>query len=258
MGMNTQMGFLLGISLAAWTALAADNRIGEPDSIGGRTPAFGPAATRPADGPASVPPLRGLRSQEEGTPRRDASPAGPAGRRPGATLRGPLAFEEPLSPEQVDQLMLFVRDNFPQIHDRLHRLRRVDPAAFQQIVRRLARRFQAILDTQKRDPDLARVMIEEQRLELGISELARKFHQARVEPEKMRIRNALRDLLRQRFDRRQERARREIENLRKRLDEQARRISERDQNRERILRGEMQRTLQGVPPGGLQGEQGGN
>ncbi|GMV97905.1 MAG: hypothetical protein AMXMBFR83_22580 [Phycisphaerae bacterium] len=245
--MRITVALLLSGLTACLAALAADSD--SSDGAPRRQPATASeplrAATRPAENvrrPSATRPRRPL----VGPLRRNAEavvPPGPLGRREpplGPAPARPPGPDEPLSPERIDQLMRFTRENFPQVHDRLRRLREADPVAFQHMIRRTAARLQNILDAQQRDPRLAERMIEEQRIQLALADLARRYHQARTDGERERIRRQIEARLGERFERQQGRARREIENLRRRLDE-------RERNREEILRLELRRLLYGPP-----------
>jgi hypothetical protein len=184
---------------------------------------------------------------------RDRLPAGPRRQRLfGSRLeteddwtRRPAAQpDEPLTPEQVDRIMSFTRENFPGIHERLSRLREVAPADFQQMIRRARQPLAAMLDAQTRDPQLARQMIAEQRLRMEIDELARRYQRA-SRAEQGVLREQIADRLRERFDVEQNRLRGQINQLRRRLDEQERRLEHREEQKEGLLDQELSGILQG-------------
>lgn len=203
------------------------------------------AASAPADDAADAAARGGARRRlNDGPRRRDAGGAPGAGPRRGERVRPgpPPGGDEPLAEAEIDEIMRFAHDNFPQIFERLERLRRANPREFQRILRRIHGQFKPIMDLRQSDPKSAEKAIH---LQIAIFNLVEDFRRANSEGDKARIKSEVAARLRERFDLRQDRARQEIENLRKRLDEQERRLAEREQNKEEFLRQELERTLKG-------------
>ncbi len=202
-------------------------------------------ATAPADS-GSYPPGGPRRRLGEGPRPRDFGPPGGPGPRRGE--RVPPGLDEPLPPKDVDELMGFTREFFPQIHDRLDRLCRENPQEFQRMARRLYGRLKPVIELRKIDPPAAEKAIAEQHLQMEIMGLAEKYRKARSDEERTRLKGQIEARLRERFDRHQERLRLTIERLRRRLDDQERQLAERDRNKEELLRRELDRTLKSPPP----------
>jgi hypothetical protein len=247
------MTMLLGV-LAGWGMLmlaAPEAESGVPGqdvhASGGRA-----VATAPAENPASLVPGPLNRRQTEGQGRRNPGPGGSPGpggaalRRPG--LRPGMSPDEPVTLEQTRQIMDFARENFPQLYDRLERLRQHDLQKFAQVLHDTRGRLLPILEASRRDPEVAKKMIAEQRLQLAINELAEKYRQTRSDAERAQLGAEVQAKVRERFEMFQSRMRMEIERLRKRLDEQEKKLADREQKKEEMVRGEMERLLR--PAGG--------
>ena len=211
--------------------------------------------TAPAD---NARPLRGplRRRLGEGGPfRRDqgllpgpgglGGPGPRRGERPG--LGPPPGSDQPLTPRDIDELMQFAHDNFPAIHDRLDRLRQKNPREFQVLVRRVYNRLRPLMDMLHDNPQAAEKAIQEHRLQMIITGLVEQYRNAKSDDERSRLKTEIQAKIRERFDRHQERIRLEIQTLRKRLDEQERQLSKREQNKEELLRKELERSLDGQP-----------
>ena len=78
---------------------------------------------------------------------------------------------------------------------------------------------------------------------MEIFALQRDYRQATSESEKASIKTALRAELVKRFGYRQQRTKLEIESLRKRLDEEAKRLEESEKNKEKLINDELQKNI---------------
>lgn len=170
-------------------------------------------ATRPAPGRA--------RQEREARPRR--LPRAEAGEMP------------PLTPAEVDSLLAFTREHFPRMHQRLQRVREADPVAFRQMLRRLRGPLARLQEVEKRDPRLAARMIEQQKLEMEIFELRRQHRAAYTTEERARIESEIRERIGQKFNARMGRLKFEIAELRRRLDEQTKRLAGQEERREQLI-----------------------
>lgn len=240
--------------LAVWLSWALLNAPADDNAAPQSDAAPQPTATAPAD-TSNNPQRPGARLRLREGQRRREGQAGP-GPGPGPT-RGerplrqgpPPGPEQPLSPREVDDLMQFARDNFPQIYERLDRLRRDKPREFQRILHRVYARLGPLMDLARENPRVAEKAIQEHRLQIVITGLAEQYRAAKSDEERARLQREIETRIRDRFDRHQERIRLEIQALRKRLDDQERQLTKREQNKENVLRNELQRALDGqVPP----------
>jgi hypothetical protein len=244
--------------LAVWLGWAVLNGPADDRAASAPDAAPPPTTTAPADAP--IPPRGGMRLRmREGQRRRELGPQGPGpGPGPGQ-FRGnrpprqgpPPGLDQPLSPHDIDELMKFAHDNFPQIHERLDRLRRDKPREFQRIVQRIYARLRPLMDLAEDDPQVAEKAIQEHRLQMVITGLVEQYRAAKSDEERARLKAELEVRIHERFDRHQERIRLEIQALRKRLDEQERQLTKREQNKEELLRKELDRAIDGqLPPPG--------
>lgn len=241
--MSMLLAVWMGYAVFGWAADEA-----EQTSADARPRA---TATAPADGAAG--PRGGLRRRVgEGQRRRDPGPPPGPGQRRGERPRPgpPLGADELLAPEEIGALMEFTREHFPPIYLRLERLRRVDAREFQRMLRRTHNRLKPMMDMHKANPRAAEKAIEEYRLQMVIVDLADQYRRAETDAERTRLKAEIETRIRERFDRHQERTRLVIEGLRKRLDEQERRLTERERDKETLLREELERTLKDSPSRG--------
>lgn len=192
----------------------------------------GQATSRPADSgfaapggrlrPATRPaPARARQEREAARPRRPA--------------RAEAGEMPPLTPAEVDPLLAFTREHFPRMHQRLQRVREADPVAFRQMLRRLRGPLARLQEVEQRDPRLAARMIEQQKLEMEIFELRRQHRAAYTAEERARIESDIRERIGQKFNARMERLKFEVAELRRRLDEQTKRLAGQEERREQLI-----------------------
>ncbi len=198
----------------------------------------------------------------EGERRGEGPPDGRPGRGPG--LRGGRGVEpatdgrpgfgrgepwpEPLTSEETEELMAFMKEHFPDRHEQLNDIRETNPQAFRRMLFRYSRPLMHILRVNRQDPEMAKVMIAEHRVETELFEKRKAYREARTDMERQELLTQTRKLLEQSFDLKQQRLEMEIDRLRKRLDEQAKRVQERKNNKEKIVEVEILR-LKGILEG---------
>jgi len=157
---------------------------------------------------------------------------GPGERRPG----GDVGHEESApSPREVEEFMTFAREHFPEMHERLAKVRATDPAAFRSALRRVGPPLERLVRMWREDPELARRMIAVQKAEMGILRLMEQYRRAGSDQQRAELREQMRRLLEERFDLRLDRLRGEIADLRRRLEEQSRRLSEQEARKRELL-----------------------
>jgi hypothetical protein len=223
------LNLLAVLGLLAWTAGPTEQPHGEAAARpAGETVTSGSVTTAPAGSRNEVGGPR--KKKSEGSARQEGGSVG-ARRRAERKPSAPVS-DDPLPAAEVEELMHFARANFPQLHQRLEKLRQVKPGEFNRMLRR--------------DQRLAQKMVDEYRLQMVITSLSRRCRQAKTEQERARLRAELQARIGERFDRHQERIRMEIQHLRARLDEQERRLADREKRKEELLRQEYERVLRGA------------
>jgi len=237
------LNLLAVLGLLAWTAGPTEQPHGEAAARpAGETVTSGSVTTAPAGSRNEVGGPR--KKKSEGSARQEGGSVG-ARRRAERKPSAPVS-DDPLPAAEVEELMHFARANFPQLHQRLEKLRQVKPGEFNRMLRRVGGPLRPIMEVNRRDQRLAQKMVDEYRLQMVITSLSRRCRQAKTEQERARLRAELQARIGERFDRHQERIRMEIQHLRARLDEQERRLADREKRKEELLRQEYERVLRGA------------
>jgi hypothetical protein len=155
----------------------------------------------------------------------------------------PGPYGEFMTPTEIEELMEFAKEHFPEIYQRLNSARETDPRSFRYMIKRVGGPIYRLYRLYKHNPELAKIMIAEHKTQMEIFALQRDYRQATSETEKASIKTALHAELVKRFGFRQQRTKLEIESLRKRLEEQAKRLEESEKNKEKMINEELQRTI---------------
>ncbi len=207
------------------SAIGGEPDFSSPDSKKGEIRPRGPARARP--GPHHK--------------QRRPPPFERGKRQPPGPKRGHFRFFEP---EQERRLLDFMKQHFPAMHTRLIAQRRDDPEMFKHALGRLVPTMINLMAAVKRNPQLGQVMIEDYKLEQDIRDVIRRYHaQATDGPGKESLKEQIRQLLTEQFDKRQVRRELEIEELERRIDQQKKRLAEREKNRASLIDGELFRRL---------------
>jgi len=175
---------------------------------------------------------RGMGPERERGPRDDKGfgPGRGSGRDKG---RGsPLEF---MTPTETEELMAFAKEHFPKIYEKLKYAQQSDQRAFRHMLKRVGGHLYRLYRLHRHDPELAKILIAEHKVQMEIFELQRDYRQAQSTAERESIKTALREQLTKRFEFRQQHSKLEIEALRKRIEEQAKRLEESEQNKDKII-----------------------
>ncbi len=132
-----------------------------------------------------------------------------------------------------------LRQNDPERFDELMRLRREDPQAFRQAIREELRKGSR-LRRSGAGPRFATRHRE-------IKDLVERFQDAESEEESARLRQEIRQLLADEFDRRVERHREHIEALSERLERMREELAEQSGRREQLIESQLRFWLEGEP-----------
>ncbi len=150
-----------------------------------------------------------------------------------------------IKPEEVDEFLQFTREHFPEVHEQLLRARQHDGREFRQMLRRLGPPMLHLMRLWRNDPEEAERIIQIQKVEMQIREQKHRYDEADNSERRAAARSELQQLLDRKFDLRQERLKAEISDLRRRLDEQTRRLSDQDARKRQIIEGELKRLFEG-------------
>ena len=211
------------------SAAATDDSLQVPESS--TQPVWHPEMRRPGrDGRRALPPgdpPEGRRSR-----RRDA--AGWPGRPP-----------VELNAEQREQLLAFVAEHFPFLHERLSD----EAAADRPVAGRVIRKLWPLYETCQRDPELGGLLVAEHKLEFRIRQAVRGYRTTEDEAARGELRDELEKLLREQFDVQTQRRTLELNQLETRLAEQKRRLEHRREAREQTILRRLEELTERGPDG---------
>ncbi len=177
-------------------------------------------------------------------------------RRPGPDRRAPraLAWKE-LSEADRKAVTNFMQEHFPRMVVELDRLKESSPQKFERRMERVAGEMRRLMDAKDKDPRRATVLIRERQVGLQLQQLAKEYHSAAGDEEKLRIRKAVRELAAQEFDNRLERRKLELHQLETKLAELKDRLAESESVRDDMLDRRTRELLERKPKGDAQGIQ---
>ncbi len=186
------------------------------------------ARSQPADGASEV---------QGGSVRAKARRAGV---KAGAQERAPLP-----RPEEIEALLVFTQQHFPDVYARLDGARRDDARLFHQMIRRLFPPMKRLMKLAEVNPEDAERLIAIQKVEMRLRELRRRYTSAATEEERASLKVQMRQSIARRFELRQTRLRQENAALRRRLEEQTQRLTEQGEHKQQIIEDELTRLLAG-------------
>ena len=172
---------------------------------------------------------QGLAEQRNGPPRgrmrlaqnRDGDrPAGRA-QRPGFQGRRGFGRDEGVrrfSDEQLDSVLEFIKEHFPERHAELSTLRENNPDMFRRRASRMFPRIMRIMERSERNPEAGALMLEEDRLGFQIHRLVEQYFDTDDENRIARLRGELRELVTKQFDTRLRLRELEVRKLERRLE----------------------------------------
>lgn len=172
-------------------------------------------------------------------------PRPPEGHRPGGAermRRGGPDRRPPRGPEWSElsdaerkDIESFTQEHFPRMAVELDRLKETAPQRYERRMGRVAMEMHRLMDTMAIDPRRATAMIRERQVGLQLQQLAKDYHAANDDEEKVKIRKRVREMASQEFDNRLERRNMEVRQLETKLAELKGRLSEMESVREDML-----------------------
>ncbi|MEO0514322.1 MAG: hypothetical protein AAF086_03395 [Planctomycetota bacterium] len=140
--------------------------------------------------------------------------------------------------QDLDAAQSIVLRVYPELTERLAKLRAEDPRQFKQTLERRFPRVRFLVELQKRDPAMFELRMADIRLDRQTDLLAKQLREARDADDKDRyedLRDAIEAKVTEHFDIRQSIRAMEIENLKLKLEELEERLDDRDDDRKDLI-----------------------
>jgi len=203
------------------------------EQTGGGDEARETTTTRPAVDAEATDTKRPERPPLTGPPHRNGRRGHPGQRDPGHPFRlppgshGPHGLDvEPLDSEEVERLMKKAEKNFPQLHNRLSRLRRVDPPRFMRMLHRA------------RGPllgDWGQQEIQAHQMQVELQGLARRYQGATSESDREAITMRMKGMITQHVEKRLNAVREDIRRAERRLEEARHDLAEKEAHKDQFI-----------------------
>lgn len=243
-----------------WLAVAATAAWAEPNKDAAPPNAPEAKPDRPRDGEPRQGRPFGERRRMQAQRDSDAEPAdddgGPADgpnrqesrRQAGKPGEGPGGFGGPgpfgeMAKERIEAAMKFLKEHYPPMYERLQKLREQDPRGFQRQIFRIIPRLPEFMDMLETNPELAKMMMEEHRLEMEIRDEVFKHSRANSDDLKTRSKQRIQELVSKQFDIRQNRLKATITDLERQLEQKKRALEERASRKDQIIELELQKRM---------------
>jgi len=157
----------------------------------------------------------------------------------------PRIFEEErFTDDKAEEVMAFVKKNFPEEYKRLEALRKEDPAQARQSLRRLWRIYQRVRHL---PPEIQAAAVAEHRLNVAIFRLRGELLQTEDAAKKAELTQKLRDLLGEQFDNDQTVKEYKVKLLDEQLAKLKAEIEQRKTGRQKIINERMERLMKPGP-----------
>ncbi|MCC6580819.1 MAG: hypothetical protein IT440_10290 [Phycisphaeraceae bacterium] len=153
--------------------------------------------------------------------------------RPPGPRRGPMG-NEPLSPDEREQALRLLEDVNPELGDKIKLWRDINPERVDQVLAGIQPRLRPLMALQQSDPQLYDLKVQDLRLETQTRRLASSVRHASAENAPA-LRQQLKTVVTQHFDLRQQIRQRELENLRRRIDDLQKQIETRRDARDELI-----------------------
>ena len=158
---------------------------------------------------------------------------------PGQPAEDPIIFDQ-LPPSEQKRIRKFLKKSMPELYLRLEELERVNP---ERARARLSRHLPRILEVMRRsqdNPQIAHLMIQQERINVQIRKHAQRYEQCRTDEERRQVARELKSKISERFDLHHEQMGLEIEALAKRLEAQRKKHERQAKHKERLIISELQ------------------
>jgi len=173
--------------------------------------------------------------------------------RPGRGFRGqghaPSPLWNRLSQEERQHIEGFIEEHFPMMYEELRKIKIKHPERFERRLRKMAPEIRHLMELIEVDPQRARLVLQERRLDMRIRLAAHRYHTAGNEEERRELREYIHGLVQEAFNCRMERRELEIRDLEARLAELRDRLGMMEEMREARVEREMSELLEAKPTG---------
>jgi len=193
--------------------------------------------------PASRPAQPGWGQSRHHRPGHRMPPPGGPPEPGGPGMGRPAPREFFLSPKERREVLEFAKKHFPEVYERLRDLpdnRRRPYWRMQRFIWPMIR----LMRLAKYDPELANILIEEQKVEMELARLKRDYVEFPAESVRAEIKAQMRALLERRFDLRRRRLEREIHSLQERLEQARRHLQQQNTAKSALIDTEMDTLIQ--------------
>ncbi len=171
--------------------------------------------------------------------------------RPGRGFRGQGRAPSPLwnrmSQEERQRIEDFIEEHFPMMYEELRKIRAKHPERFERRLRKMASEIRHLMELIEVDPQRARLVLRERRLDMRIRLAAHHYHAAGNDGERRELREHIHGLVQEAFNCRMERREFEIRDLEARLEELRDRLGMMEEMREARVEREINELLEARP-----------
>jgi len=170
--------------------------------------------------------------------------AGPGYGRPG----GPGPADQVQTEEQLDDIMVVLKDADPDFYSKVERARKESPRAVRDLLATQSPRLFAMAQLKKNDPELYDLRIDDFKLNRRIDALSHEYARTVKDgkPDGQKLAE-LKELLQKQFDLRQKTREKELERMEKKVSELREQIQRRKSNKDQMLADRLKELTERVP-----------
>ena len=168
----------------------------------------------------------------------------PEAERPAEQDPPPAPAGAQLSHAQEQELLEVIQRRFPHRYEQLTELRDSNPDRYRQVMARWYRRYE---QWQAMGPDIQRLEMARQELEIQSTQLVQRWRQAADNETKQQVEAQLRQVLTKRFDIEHDLHAKRLEHMAEQLEQLRREHAERAERRSEIIQQELNSLLRSVP-----------
>ena len=143
--------------------------------------------------------------------------------------------ERELSEKDIEKVMKWLRENEPEMLEKLEGFREREPGAYYHFLREVFMKMERMEEFKKRDPEGYKRMIETSKLDKKIWELMKKYKHAESDEARDKIKAELKQVLSRLFDLKQAQHKAEIEELEKEVAKLKEIYKHHKENKEQII-----------------------
>ncbi len=161
---------------------------------------------------------------------------------------GPFDGRQAPPPEEmIDQAMKLLSEHAPEWHEKLADLRQRRPERFERIIGRIADELRPVFEMRDQHPELARLVIEDFKVEHRLRQLAQDYASADV-TQKRSLDPEIERLVREQVELRMLRRRAQLEVMAQRLERERERLRQDEEKVEALVAQRIEQVKRGGPP----------